>query len=60
MTLDRFVTAQDPAHTAMLAELRAGRKRTHRMWFVFPQLAGPGMGTTAVFDALADADEARA
>ena len=44
----------------MLADLRAGRKRTHRMWFVFPQLAGPGMGTPAVFDALADADEARA
>ena len=60
MTLDRFVTAQDPVHAAMLAELRAGRKRTHWMWFVFPQLAGLGTSLTAVFYALADAAEARA
>ncbi|WP_375395546.1 DUF1810 domain-containing protein [uncultured Sphingomonas sp.] len=60
MTLNRFVTAQDAVHTAMLAELRAGRKRTHWMWFVFPQLAGLGTSPTARFHALADAAEARA
>ena len=36
--LQRFVTAQDPVFETVLAELRAGRKRTHWMWFVFPQL----------------------
>ena len=35
--LQRFVAAQDPHYPAVLAELRAGRKRTHWMWFVFPQ-----------------------
>ena len=35
--LQRFVAAQDPLYAAVLAELRAGRKRTHWMWFVFPQ-----------------------
>ena len=38
--LDRFITAQEPVFETVLAELRAGRKRTHWMWFIFPQLAG--------------------
>ena len=37
--LERFVTAQTPVFETVLAELRAGRKRSHWMWFVFPQLA---------------------
>lgn len=40
--LQRFVEAQAPVYEAALAELRAGRKRTHWMWFVFPQIAGLG------------------
>src|SRR6202045_4175666 len=40
--LERFVTAQAPVFETVLAELRAGRKRTHWMWFVFPQLSGLG------------------
>jgi hypothetical protein len=40
--LERFVTAQAPVFPAVLAELKAGRKRTHWMWFVFPQLRGLG------------------
>ena len=40
--LQRFVTAQAPVFGTVLAELRAGRKRTHWMWFIFPQLAGLG------------------
>ncbi|MGO4711999.1 DUF1810 domain-containing protein [Bradyrhizobium sp. 2TAF24] len=40
--LQRFVDAQEPVYGQVLAELRAGAKRTHWMWFVFPQLAGLG------------------
>ena len=47
--LERFVTAQAPVFETVLAELRAGRKVTHWMWFVFPQLAGLGRSSTARF-----------
>ena len=47
--LERFVTAQAPVSETVLAELRAGRKRSHWMWFVFPQLAGLGRSSTARF-----------
>lgn len=60
--LARFRTAQDAhgAYEGALAELRAGRKRTHWMWFVFPQAAGLGHSPTAMFFAIASLDEARA
>jgi len=58
--LERFVTAQAPVFEAVLAELRAGRKRTHWMWFVFPQLAGLGRSSTARFYGIGSLDEARA
>jgi uncharacterized protein (DUF1810 family) len=60
--LQRFVDAQDGGGTyaAALAELRAGRKRSHWMWFVFPQLAGLGRSATAQHYAISGADEARA
>jgi len=60
--LDRFVTAQDSGGTwaQALAELRVGRKTTHWMWFVFPQLAGLGHSPTARHYAVRDRDEARA
>ena len=45
--LDRFVTAQNPVYDQVLAELREGRKRSHWMWFVFPQLDGLGRSPTA-------------
>ncbi len=54
--LQRFVDAQDPIWDDVLAELRAGRKRTHWMWFVFPQLAGLGRSPTAQHYAVADLD----
>lgn len=41
--LNRFILAQGPHWTQVQAELRAGRKRTHWMWFIFPQLAGLGL-----------------
>lgn len=59
MTLQRFVDAQDEVWQDVLAELRAGRKRTHWMWFVFPQLAGLGRSATAQLYAVADLAEAR-
>ena len=40
--LERFVSAQEPVYREALAEIRGGRKRTHWMWFVFPQAAGLG------------------
>jgi uncharacterized protein (DUF1810 family) len=60
--LQRFVAAQDAAGTydAAVSELRAGHKRTHWMWFVFPQLAGLGRSPTARTYAIASLDEARA
>ncbi|MFC5381414.1 DUF1810 domain-containing protein [Aquipuribacter nitratireducens] len=60
--LGRFLTAQDSGGTyeAALAELRAGRKRSHWMWFVFPQLAGLGRSRTAQHYALDGLDSARA
>lgn len=58
--LDRFVTAQRPVHALALAELQRGRKESHWMWFVFPQIAGLGRSATAQRYAIADAREARA
>lgn len=58
--LARFVEAQEGVYARALAELGQGRKRSHWMWFVFPQLAGLGSSATARFYALADAREARA
>ncbi|MEK6311121.1 MAG: DUF1810 domain-containing protein [Curtobacterium sp.] len=56
--LVRFVTAQEGVHDTALAELRAGRKRSHWMWFVFPQLAGLGRSPTAQHFAITDVDQA--
>ncbi len=60
--LDRFVDAQDREGTyaAALAELRSGRKTSHWMWFVFPQVAGLGRSATSRLYAVSGLDEARA
>ena len=58
--LKRFVAAQEPVFAAALAELRAGRKRTHWMWFIFPQLRGLGRSSTATYYGILSLDEARA
>jgi|SRR6516162_1460456 hypothetical protein len=47
--LERFVTAQEPVFDAALSELRAGRKRSHWMWFVFPQIRGLGSSSMAEY-----------
>lgn len=58
--LQRFLDAQEPLYPAVLSELRQGRKASHWMWFIFPQLAGLGRSPTARFYAIADLPEARA
>jgi len=58
--LDRFVAAQASIYAAALAELRAGRKRSHWMWFIFPQIAGLGQSAMARLYAISDLDQARA
>jgi uncharacterized protein (DUF1810 family) len=58
--LQRFVIAQEPAIGRVLDELRRGRKASHWMWFVFPQIAGLGFSTMAQMYAMGSPDEARA
>ena len=58
--LRRFVDAQDRVYDTVLAELRNGAKRSHWIWFVFPQLRGLGHSATAVRYCISSLDEARA
>jgi uncharacterized protein (DUF1810 family) len=58
--LQRFVDAQQRVYPTVLDELRAGRKRSHWIWFIFPQVAGLGSSPTAARYAIASLDEARA
>jgi uncharacterized protein (DUF1810 family) len=58
--LQRFVEAQEGVYEAALAELRAGGKRSHWMWFVFPQIAGLGRSPMAQRFAIGSLAEARA
>lgn len=58
--LERFVQGQDPAYETALVELREGEKRSHWMWFVFPQIRGLGHSAMARRFAIADLREARA
>ena len=58
--LKRFVDAQEGVYEQACAELRAGRKRSHWMWFVFPQIRGLGSSPTAVRFAISGMEEARA
>ena len=58
--LTRFVQAQAGVYDVVLDELRAGRMRSHWMWFVFPQLRGLGRSPTAVRFSISSLDEARA
>lgn len=58
--LERFVKAQDPVYHRVLDELRAGRKTSHWIWFVFPQARGLGRSERSVFYGIGSLDEARA
>jgi uncharacterized protein (DUF1810 family) len=58
--LTRFVVAQAPLYDTVVEELRGGRKRSHWMWFVFPQLRGLGSSPAAVRYGISSLQEARA
>lgn len=58
--LQRFADAQARVYPDVLDELRAGRKRSHWIWFIFPQIAGLGSSPTAARYAISSLDEARA
>jgi len=58
--LDRFLTAQEDSYDTALDEIKAGRKRSHWIWFVFPQLAGLGHSPTSQYYGVRSLDEAAA
>ena len=58
--LERFLDAQEPVYERVLDEIRSGRKVSHWMWFIFPQVAGLGSSSTSRRYAIASLDEARA
>jgi uncharacterized protein (DUF1810 family) len=57
--LSRFTSAQDSIYDSVLAELRNGQKRTHWMWYIFPQIDGLGHSTTSKHYAIKSLEEAR-
>ena len=59
MGLDRFLKAQTGSYDTALQEIRSGRKRSHWMWYIFPQIQGLGFSSTAQFYAISDLQEAK-
>ena len=57
--LSRFVKAQEHDYAQALREIRAGRKRSHWMWYIFPQIQGLGFSSTAQYYAIRDLNEAK-
>ena len=57
--LDRFLDAQRGDYAVALAEVRRGRKTSHWMWYIFPQIAGLGQSSTARYYSIRDLEEAR-
>lgn len=58
--LDRFLIAQQTYYRTALQEIQSGQKRSHWMWFIFPQIAGLGYSETARYYAIQDMNEAKA
>jgi len=58
--LGRFINAQSGVYDRVIAELRSGRKRSHWMWYIFPQIEGLGQSATTRFYSIKSLDEARA
>ena len=59
MSLERFYAAQKDSYGPALQEIKNGRKRSQWMWYIFPQIAGLGMSSTAQYDAITDLQEAK-
>jgi uncharacterized protein (DUF1810 family) len=60
LSLDRFLQAQDRDYDRALVEIRSGRKRTHWMWYIFPQFAGLGVSPVSQHYAIRSLSEAKA
>ena len=60
INLDRFIKAQENSYGDALSEIRAGKKRSHWMWYIFPQIAGLGFSETSKYYAIRDITEAEA
>ena len=58
--LQRFIDAQEQMYTKALAELKAGKKQSHWIWYIFPQTPKPGMGEVAKFYAITTKEEVQA
>lgn len=59
-TLNRFIEAQQADYEIALAEVKSGRKRSHWMWYIFPQIQGLGFSQTSIFYGIKDIKEAEA
>ena len=59
-SLDRFLTAQEKTYEIALTEIKGGKKRTHWMWYIFPQLRGLGISDMAYIYGISGFEEARA
>ena len=59
MSLDRFLQAQARSYDTALREIQSGYKRSHWMWYIFPQIQGLGFSSTAQYYAIADLQEAK-
>jgi uncharacterized protein (DUF1810 family) len=57
-TLKRFIDAQEGSYATALSEIKSGRKRSHWMWYVFPQIKGLGFSETSMFYGIKDIEEA--
>jgi len=58
--LDRFLAAQQQDYDQALSEIRSGRKRTHWIWYIFPQIEGLGFSSNAIYYSIRDLQEAAA
>ncbi len=57
--LERYIQAQNSSYDQALQEIKSGRKRSHWMWFIFPQIKGLGHSSTSIFYSLKDIEEAK-
>lgn len=57
--IERFVEAQNEVYSRALEEIKSGKKRTHWMWFIFPQIKGLGFSMTSIFFSIKDVEEAK-
>ena len=58
--LERFIDAQEASYEIALSEIKSGRKKSHWMWYIFPQVQGLGFSETSKFYAIKDIGEAKA